>query len=476
MKNNKINNKILINRIFNGSYNKDNIGHEFINLLNPDNNQERYLYICPYGYFSNKEYINPRYIIFCKTINSTKLKILGISTKHELQHEIYHIGKDNKEDIKKKYNEQCKTKISYLDVELKEYFENQDNTLLFTFKSSEFYKPKDNYNIYLTTLEIDNDEKNIFIKIDNRKQLTSYKQYNYIDNKQLAETLQQNIQTYFQKDYSNSENLKNEDGTYKLQYKKSFLDIIKKTDDENIFSNWLASILNSNEQLCTDFIKKLLEHYNKCFKKNLSLGEKDNLREVIREHTTSKKSIKSGNNTKEEVSTQSDNSTEEEISTETEKQKNNVKRIDLWIETNDYIIYIENKIKSGINGYTEKKHDWQDNEIKSQLSYYYQYALDYNCEKTIIPIILAPDYSEIFKDEILNGFENGKAYCKIKYSDLFNFFNNYKIQNQLLPEIFFDEFMKAIDRHTKSEPLSVYEETYQKIIDFAKTFNKSKKL
>lgn len=35
------------------------------------------------------------------------------------------------------------------------------------------------------------------------------------------------------------------------------------------------------------------------------------------------------------------------------------------------------------------------------------------------------------------------------------------------PEIFFDEFMKAIDRHTKEEPLSIYEEIYQRIIDFA---------
>ena len=455
------NNKIIINRIFNGSYNKDNIGHEFINLLNPDNkSNERYLYICPYGYFSNQKYRNPKYIIFCKTINSKKLKILGISAIHELQHEIFHKGKGNAESIQQEYKKQCESKISYLGVNLKEYFAKQNNTLLYTFKSTKFYKPKNSYNIYFTTTEVENDEENIFIKIDNKKQLTSTCQYNYIEDKDLSNKIKEIIDVYFEKDTSTSENLKNSNGTYRSQYTKSFLDIIKKTDDENIFSNWLASILNSNKQLCSGFINELLKHYNLKYNTNLSLKKEDNLREVVREHSTSITSIKS------------DNAIVEENSKQIEKQNNNVKRIDLWIETNDYIIYIENKIKSGINGYTEKKHDWQGKEIQSQLSNYYEYAQNYNksnynSKKTIIPIIFAPDYSEIFKDEILNSFENGKDYCKIKYSDLSNFFKTCKRKYQLLPEIFFDEFMKAIDRHTKNEPLSIYEEIYQRIIDFA---------
>ena len=458
MENKMENNKMIINRIFNGSYNKDNIGHEFINLLNPDNSNERYLYICPYGYFSKQAYKSPKYIIFCKTINSKKLKILGISSNHELQHEIFHKEKGNEESIQQEYKRQCTNEISYLGIKLKEYFAKQNNTLLYTFKSTQFYKPKNIYNIYLTTGDTDatNDTKNIFIKIDNKDQLTSTCQYNYIEDKNLSNNLKNIIEKYWEVDTSTSKKLKNSDGTYKSQYIKSFLDIIKKTDDENIFSNWLASILNSNKQLCSYFINELLNKYNT----NLSLKKEDNLREVMREHSTSITSIKS------------DNAIVEENSKQIEKQNNNAKRIDLWIETNDYIIYIENKIKSGINGYTEKKHDWQGEEIHSQLSNYYKYAQNYNesnynSKKTIIPIILAPNYSEIFKSEILSRFECGKKYCKIKYSDLSDIFKNYNENYQLLPEIFFDEFMKAIDRHTKDEPLSIYEEIYQRIIDFA---------
>lgn len=365
------NNKIVINRIFNGSYNYDNIGHEFINLLNPDyETKKRYLYICPYGII-NKDYANPKYIIFVKTINSKKLKIVGISVKHNMVHEIYNDTNKNTDNIKKEYEKQCEECPKYLGIKLSKFFENQNNTLLYTFISEKFYKPKADESIYL--IPRDNNQSSVsyskiknetFIKIEPIKKdsIVSQYQIKYYDDNSFCSTIQQVINNSFVPDNTSCEKLKNGSNGFHDQYTKSVLDTIKKTDDENVFSNWISSLINKNSTFCNDFINFLIEKYN--FNKNTKYALKNNdlLRKIKREQSTTlnKKTVK-------------DNETIHETIV---KDNNSQKRIDLWIETSDYIIYIENKIKSGINGYVEDKHNLPNQ--KTQLSNYFNYATQYN--------------------------------------------------------------------------------------------------
>ena len=56
---------ILLSKLFAGTFNDDNIGHEVINLYRQDNEQDlyHYLYIAPYGSVgsnNNKQYATNR--------------------------------------------------------------------------------------------------------------------------------------------------------------------------------------------------------------------------------------------------------------------------------------------------------------------------------------------------------------------------------------------------------------------------------
>ena len=128
--------------------------------------------------------------------------------------------------------------------------------------------------------------------------------------------------------------------------------------------------------------------------------------------------------------------------------------IDLWLENKDHIIVIENKIKSGINGVNQERHDIKSDGVSSQLSKYIEFAdkkaMETEPKKEPHYIIFLPDYS--YKDEDLTQFLHYDRYKIVRYSQLASFFES---QNCNLP--YYDDFKKALRKHATEYKKDLYE-------------------
>ena len=117
-------------------------------------------------------------------------------------------------------------------------------------------------------------------------------------------------------------------------------------------------------------------------------------------------------------------------------------RIDLWIESEKDIIVIENKIKSGINGIIREDY--------SQLNKYYKVAQkEAKCQgKRLHFYIFAPDYARFNLAQF--GAEVEAAYKVIKYSDIYGFF--VKEAETYITDRIFPDFLRSLKRHTHTLP------------------------
>ena len=165
--------------------------------------------------------------------------------------------------------------------------------------------------------------------------------------------------------YSNKE-LWKENATEKLfpeeavhNQSPSFLEVIRKEDDENIFSNLLSYFFEYSHKSFQRFAAEVLDIPNM------------------------------------------------ELSFSVERET--MERIDLWIQSDKDIIVIENKIKSGINGVKE---DY------SQLRKYREFAEANKDKKTVHYYVFAPNYTGIE----LSKYADGNRYTLISYSKIYDFF------------------------------------------------------
>ena len=157
-----------------------------------------------------------------------------------------------------------------------------------------------------------------------------------------------------------------------LYQNQNFLSVIRKENDELVFSNMLGYFFEQNRPVFVDFAKEVL-----------------NIPSV---------------------------STDFDVFREKEN-------IDLWIEDDNNVIVIENKIKSKING---ERHDTNSEKIQSQLSDYYKYAIDNSNGKQVHAYLFTPDYNHID----LKYYDCGSKYSIVKYSDIYNFY--YKNAGKML--------------------------------------------
>lgn len=124
-------------------------------------------------------------------------------------------------------------------------------------------------------------------------------------------------------------------------------------------------------------------------------------------------------------------------------------RMDISIITDDVFVIIENKIKSGINGIKQSS---GGREIESQLSKYYSIAEEYNKktkEREIRCFLMRPEYSHLD----LTGFAKGRDYEPISYKKLYDFFcgmtsGTYKVSFRDSDKFYAEEFKKALYKHT----------------------------
>ncbi len=372
--------EILINQLFAGKYLKEgeNIGHEVINLFKDDDGHNN-LFITPSGYVKDH---NVEHILFVRLVTRRTVEVVGLAKNPHF------ISKEEMDQIK------------YAGVSLIEIFKNN------TFHGEAEVDPSINHVTFRAEYFI-LPAKRLFITIDNnyhsdeqtivldsgREVIIPQKMRAYFSDEadareytQLKSIIDDN--SYWEKD--NTTNKVFRDGSVYNQ-SPSFLEVIQKEDDENIFSNLLAYFFEYNHQSFQKFAAE---------ETLLNIPDINVSFTVLRENN----------------------------------------RIDLWIESEKDIIVIENKIKSGINGITSSDY--------SQLNTYHEKAEKEanKLKKKTHYYIFAPDYASF--DLSKYGMEN--VYTVIKYSKIYEFF--IKEAATYIADRAFPDFVRGLRRHTLTLP------------------------
>lgn len=217
--------------------------------------------------------------------------------------------------------------------------------------------------------------------------------------------------------------------TISIENPDTFLSIIKKEDDELVFSNLLAYYFKKYDMLWNHFAKYVLKIETSG---SMSIGTNQNI----------------------------DNDSE----TQAKKVYREKKNIDLLIVGKNEVIVIENKIKSGINGIIEGSEE-------NQLDKYYEYIEDtYKTHSHRYYYILHPNYNKI--TNLTTAAQ--KEYKPITYRELFYFFCGLTTDGNEIKEIedielkqilqkinkedyYFIDFKKALKKHS-TDNYNNYEE------------------
>lgn len=370
--------EILINQLFAGKYlNKgENIGHEVINLFKDDEGYHN-LFITPYGTVRSS---NLEYILFVRNVSDKRIvEVVGVAKGIE------------------PISIEETQKVRYGGVSLDEIFcgnttlNDEDDTFTnhITLRARQFLVPTKP--IFITLDDLRGDDVYIRLRSE-RKVVISQSMKGYY-------SAESDRKAYRQlKMLIEDESYWKEDDKGKIlpdgpiqNITPSFLEVIRKEDDENIISNLLAYFFEYSNSAFQRFAEDVL-------------GIKDMAIPF-------------------------------DIKRETEE------RIDICISSDTDIIVIENKIRSGINGVDKKSEG-------SQLKKYYSSISAKAKKEAKKPhfFIFAPDYSKID----LTKYENGEAYSIIRYSEIYRFFISET--ETFISDRIFPDFLRGLKRHTLSFP------------------------
>lgn len=400
----------IINRLYAGDYlNGNNIGHEIINLLSSDSG-ENYIYVNQFGTI-NPEYNNKvKGIILVRMSDSIhRLEVLGIAKVDENSQISYKSKKLTRPERLKEQNEIIdqyleEHPVSYGGVPQNKLFAKNkyrgvyENNRLITFKAKELLLPyqDENKKVYLADKKC-KETANYRLE-DMIFSSQSLKQYITKDThpKAYTEILKLINNDSLWDKTRKTEKIENPEETLGAENAFNYLDIIRKEDDENVFSNLIAYFLSNDKDLLRDFCAEVLK-----------------------------------------VSDIS-----EAASVEREKAANR-SRIDIYIEDQNHAIVIENKIKSEVNS-VNQRHNFTGELIKSQLEDYYDFIEEYAENREKKYFILMPNYHRID----LSKYKHSEKYQKIAYSEVFNFFSTHEYQNASEKK-YYDDFVKALRRHAE---------------------------
>lgn len=377
--------ELLINQLFAGKYLEEgeNIGHEVINLFKDDEGHNN-LFITPSGIVKNHDIEG---ILFVRNISSrTIVEVIGVARG------LYRITKDEMNSVR------------YAGVSLDQIFGSNtyrgDKDIFsehVTFRAESFRLPS----------------KQIFITIDEKFtsdgiiiNLNSERKVIIPQGMRVYFSDEVDLKAYYQlKDLiDNEEYWESANTTQALvpegaiySQPPSFLEVIRKEDDENIFSNLISYFFEYSHSSFQKFAAKAtlfdIQNISASF-------------EILREKKVGKKQD----------------------------------RIDIWVETEGDIIVIENKIKSGINGIA--------NDEYSQLNSYYEFAEEEarKSGRKAHYYIFAPDYARLD----LAQFGLKDVYKIVRYSDIYNFFTAESAE--YIADRVFPDFIRGLKRHTLTLP------------------------
>ena len=391
--------ELLINQLFAGRYldEGENIGHEVINLFKDDEGNNN-LFITPSGQIKDHHVTN---ILFVRNISSrTTVEVICLAK------DVFTI-----EDEKIK-------KIRYAGFSLEQIFSSNTYhgdidtvTQHVTFRSKQISIPLNRIFITLDENFKFDGATVIYLKSE-RKVIIPQPMREYYSEKKDAKAYQQLTNDLIRNpliwNKTNATNVLIPDGIAHNQ-SPSFLEVIRKEDDENIFSNLLSYFFEYSYSSFQKFAKDILK-----------INDMGASFELVREKAVGKVE---------------DNPSDK-------PKRRGKERIDIWIESEDDIIVIENKIKSGINSIVNEEQGKQS----SQLNSYYAYASEVarKSQKAVHFYILAPDYAKFdlnhFGADIKDNFKI------INYSEAYNFF--VKESATYIADRAFPDFVRGLKRHT----------------------------
>lgn len=372
---------IILSRMYAGSYLKDKIGHEVINMFRADNGKN-------YVYINEGGYISPKYNDAVEAIYLVRYVELGvmevIAKAIDLKQVLYKTG-DSDYDSREQDRYIDDNQIKYGGIALNEIY---DEGITISFEAGKILKP--NQPLYL---------------IEDAQKRNKYTNFAYLPVRHFS---RQSLKMYYSRrqigeDYKVLNKLLNDDSKwekrnttpkididelYDEKRRITFLNIIKKEYDELVYSNLLAHFFTQNRRVFLQFTEEVLGI------KGISLKYR-----VDRE----------------------------------------MDKIDLCIEDEHNIIVIENKIKSKINGVKDSgKKTASSAAIDSQLSKYKAKMEKVHPDKRVYCYIFTPDYNYID----LNTYKYGDKYKTIKYSKLYEFYN--KHAGDMMNIDYFGDFLEAL--------------------------------
>lgn len=409
-------NEIIINRLFSGDYLTDNVGHEVINLYKDDSGQH-YLYVQPYGSYSAEHFEKIQYMLLVRGIEGKgAVEVVGLAEGiSDICNPLLSEENNREEQLSyiKTHNVRYGGK-SIIDIFSgnKDHIVDKNGNVL---KESPLHQP-----IYISmraeSVKRPSQQVYIVFKSGKKEEFDSAKAKVVV----LSETQQArcSLKQYFSNDSADYQMLLDLihssdlwtgelDKVTVIKEEKNeinFFDVCGIEDYELAFSNGFAFFIQKYPELIVNFAKQYL---------NSSVNKFPTI-------------------------------------------KREYHNIDIWLENEDEIVVVENKVTSKINGVQTSEKALSG----SQLNKYYTFAQSEAklSGKKVKCFLLTPDYNQIQLSQYnLKDFPCDQIYTQILYSDVYDFMMQCPIN-----DIYFKEFLKGVKRHTKMRHNDLFEVTRQK--------------
>ena len=396
----------VIARMYAGTYLNENLGGEAINLLHDDNGNN-YIFVGPYGFIDSKYNDTVEGIILTRLTKAGCFEILGIAKVGKGDQVTYQKGKTLKERFENgKANITqfaLNNNISYGGVSLMKINGGAFFGADITFKSKSLLFPKEE------TFITDSHTKDYVIEGSKTinlpdKRFPKQSLHAYITDVENPCAFNEITNLFDDTSLWDKDRINKVEEGRIIDKHFNFMDIIHKSYDELAYSNLFSYIFKAYPEEFRDFAKQILGV-------NISASYL-----VLREKAN----------------------------------------IDIWIEDENDILIIENKIKSGINGISAR-HDFSEKGlIQSQLLKYHEYAENEKGEKNTHYYLFVPNYNKID----LKQYSGSQHYQEIRYSDIYNFFNKIRINDP-----YFKEFVNSLYKHTKDREVDYAEDMALRFLD-----------
>ncbi len=343
-------------------------------------------------------------IIFIRSVGNGVVKIIG---KAEIEEQIClnaikKVG-EGIDDNQKKYIDD--NNITYGNCKVYEL--GSWSNYFVTFKAKRIYKAKEN--IYLATTENKIIPQNIYI-LKETTRINNQSQKLYIEEgSDSYRTLLKVVETNY---LWETNTISKVDTSKKDNIYKSFLSIIKKEYDELVNSNLLAHFLETDKEFWSDFATKVLKIDDECV-----------------------------------------------INGTPKITRESISNIDLFIEVKQFVIVIENKIKSGINGKGENGYS----QLEKYIDETKKHPFLENLERTFKFYLLRPNYN----NEDYKEFDKNEEYKVIKYSEIHEIIKDRESES----DFYFNEFKRVVKKHSAEYDNELFEIMDKRFIEQIKAKN-----